>query len=276
MCAYEIRAQDFRILAFSPNDGVQHGLKNWSLSRLQAQDDATEHRSLATSLSKIFRKIGVRKAYAPSVGAANAAIINPFVLRQRIRLGKDIRLYREYAIPADGMFVWPGEAFVMSAAGCPIIVAVSAAEGLMIVTHAGRDSLIDRGAVLGKPARKNLSVVDAIVETMMDCGVLPGEILMQMHLSIPKEVFEHRFDHPQHGTYNRALNNFINMRWPDCTTKVDNGMLLDLEALFVEQARSAGLRYVEASNSLARFPELTHTRSDRPELRNLIVVKRND
>jgi hypothetical protein len=96
-----------------------------------------------------------------------------------------------------------------------------------------------------------------------------------MLFAIPAEAFEHRFDNFHYGEYNQALDSFVSKQWEGCMTQGDNGMFLNLESVFVEQARQAGVQQVRAEHSLAEYPRLAHTRDGGDiSRRNLIVVKR--
>ncbi len=268
-----IGQQEAILTVFEPDEAPRYGLTDWSLAPLQTQGDVQERYAHAKGISAALRSVGIREAFAPHVAAASAVIIDPAELVRRIRLGS-VSLYRNPDKPADGVPLNPGEAFVASAAGCPIIMA--SADAYMVVAHAGRDSLIDRGEVTsGKPSRPHSSVVDAIVAEFKKRGITPYEIAMCMHFAIPAESFEHRFSHPRYGEFNRELEKFINRRWPKCTVSGDNSMFLNLEFVFEEQAKQAGVWMVGAMNSLAEFPEFAHTRDGKdPGRRNLIIVKR--
>lgn len=268
------RSEQITVRALCPKDGRdRYGVQNWSLSPLQTQEDAWGNLTLATGLTRALRELEVRTAYAPNVAAASARVVNTADLRSRIRLN-EIDMYRRRDLPADGIFLKPGEAFMMSGAGCPLIIA-SAGEPLL-VAHAGRDSLVDRGAIAGSPSRRHVSVVHAIVEAFRSRGVHPERIRMTMLFAIPTETFEHRFDHPYLGDFNRKLGAFINARWPGCTVWNSGGVFLNLEFLFLEQATQAGVRDLDAMRSLTDCPRLAHTRDGNdPNRRNLYVVKRH-
>src|SRR3989344_558150 len=188
--------------AWSPDDAKRYQLKNWSLRSLQTQDDAFKHHALANCLRVALGSIGVKTAYAPSVVAMSAVMAHPEdIKKNRIQLGIDI--YRNPECPADGVFLQPNEAFVMSGAGCPFIIAT--ADEHMIVAHAGRDSLVERNAVLGRPSRRHVSIVYAIIEEFLKKGEQLNEIVMCMLFSIPTGLFDHHPMHSEYGAYNRAL-----------------------------------------------------------------------
>jgi len=260
--------------AWSPDDAKRCKLSSWSLRTLQIQEDIFKHHALANGVRAAIDSVGAQRAYAPSVVTANAVVVSSAELENRIPLGKSIVLYRNKDIPADGVFLEPGEAFVMSGAGCPVIIAI--AGEYMIVAHAGRDSLIERNAVFGKPSRKRVSIVYAMIEALAKRGAAPEDINMCMQFSIPTEMFEHSPDHPEYGAYNRALATLADTLWHGCVIRKNGSVFLDMESLFVEQAREVGIRCVWAMNSLAEFPALAHTRDTTdPSRRNLFVIKRN-
>lgn len=261
--------------ALSPEDArTQFGAPDWSLRSLQKQEDLGKNFFVGSALCMALHGTRARRAFAPNVALASAAIANNVEMKDRIRLW-NIDLYRNKDLPADGVTLDPGEAFVMSAGGCPVIIASGG--GSMVVAHAARDSLIDRKAVGGTPGREHISVVRSIVAALKKRGVRPGEVTMCMLFSIPVETFGHSFDHPEYGAYNRALETFINERWPDCTTRGNGGMFLDLERLFVEQARQEKVQGAWAMLSLRECPALAHTRDGKGrERRNLIIVKRDE
>jgi len=261
------------IHVYCPHEAYDRGLENWSLQALQRQQDTQEHYTLVRCINTVLSKMRVEKAFAPNVAAASASIVGSSELNRRIRLGTT-SLYRKKELPADGVFLEEGDAFIMSAAGCPLILAT--AGDYLITAHAGRDSLLDRTAIAeATPGRKHFSVVNAIIEAFVRKQMRPQQIAMCMQYAIPANMFGHRFDHPRHGAFNRALGTFVNYRWPGCAEEKDGTLFLNLESLFADQAREAGVRHVWHMNSLADFPLLAHTHDGKnPLARNLFVVKR--
>lgn len=264
---------DVTVSAWTPEDANRYGFSNWSLKPIQTRDDATRHHALANGLRAAISSMGARRAYAPNVAMASATIISADELKKRILLG-NIELYRDKEVPADGVSLRPGDAFVMSTAGCPIIIATAGEH--VIVAHAGRDSLIERNAVLGKPSRQHMSIVYAVIEEFLKRGESLNRIAMCMLFSIPTELFDHHPRHPEHGAYNRALVTMVDTLWHGSTVRKDENVFLDMESVFVNQAREMGVRCAWATHSLRNFPSLAHTRDGKdPSRRNLFVVKRN-
>lgn len=259
---------------FDPSDAEFYEIPSWSLKSLQRQEDIPDNRVFSEVLAHVLSTIGVRKAFAPSVAPASANITGTTELKDKIFLNSGIRLHRNKDFPADGIFLEPNEAFVMSAAGCPVITAVGGR--YMIVTHASRDSLIDRGAVVGEPTRKHVSVVHSIIDAFKERGVPAKYVEMCMQFSIPTEVFEHDFNHPQYGRYNRQLGEFVDGLWPDCTVRKNGGLLLNLEHVFMQQAARAHIASARTAERLDGHPYLAHTHDgEDPSRRNLFIVKRH-
>lgn len=267
---------EVEVNAWTPEDALRYGVQNWSLRPIQSQKDVERHHTLANGLRATLSSIGTQTVYAPNVSMMSAAVVpSGELMTSQIRLN-GASIYRNKDLPADGTFLGPEEAFVASAAGCPLIIANDKRYKNVVVAHAGRDSLVERSSVNGKPSRKHVSVVYSIVEALKERGATVGEINMCMLYCIPAEVFEHRLDHPQYGSYNHALGKLVDTLWPGCTSKKDGSMFLDLESLFIAQALESGVKHTWAMNSLSDFPALAHTRDGKdPSRRNLFVIKRN-
>ncbi|MCX6786432.1 MAG: hypothetical protein NTU85_01255 [Candidatus Kaiserbacteria bacterium] len=261
--------------AWCPNsEAQQYGVSNWSLRPIQKQRDVGGNPSLVAGIHSALCKMGVHKAFAPNVVLSSAQIVESSLLEDKIKLGEHASLYRKQNLPADGVFLGKRQAFVMSGAGCPVIIAT--AGEYMVVAHAGRDSLINRGVVIGEPNREYISVVHTIVKALHDRKVPIHEITMCMHFAIPTMMFEHRFDNPSYGSYNQALASLINSRWPSGIRRKNNSsVFISLEDIFEEQARQMGIREVWTGNSLSELPALAHTHDGKDtRRRNLIVIKR--
>ena len=265
------------VAVLGPDDTLRYRVPSWSLHPVQSKQDAEKNPALTRGLREVFRGLGVHKVYAPAVSWANAQIVDSRTLSEKIPLGADVVLHRNRSVRADGVFIGTGKAAAMCVAGCPCIIA-SAGEQ-MLAAHAGRDSLIDSDAVRGIKGRKNLSVVHSIIEAFLERGASIDEIAMCLLFSIPTEVFEHKFE-GSGGDYNKMLAMFVSHKWPLGVIHGRDRVFLNLETIFLAQAREAGIRdgYAWTAHPLSTYPTLAHTRDGHPDAvhrRNLIVVKRN-
>ncbi|GEM_PF-2485050 len=265
------------IAALGPKDAGKYGVGTWSLAGLQTAQDVPRAQKLSRALGEVFEALDIKNAYAPQVSQNSAYILTKGTLRRaRIDLGGRY-LWRNPELRSDGIFLDAGDAFIMSAAGCPAIIAT--AKSYMVVAHAGRDSLIDRQKILrGKRSRWYDSVVDAIVDNFRMKGVGAEEIILHTGFAIPSKYFWHDFDHIQWGFFNRKLLRFFRKQWPRAVGRYDErGFTIDLSGLIKDQAVSAGIKEknVITGDSLERYPELAHTRDGKdPARRNLIIIKR--
>ncbi len=264
------------IAIFGPKDAREHYLGSWSLSPLQkncAPDAKGEHERLTHGVGRTLRSLGVQTAYAPRVGPASAKIVESWQLQECIPLG-NVKLFRQHNLDADGVFLDEGEAFVMSAAGCPVIIASGGEH--FVAAHAARDSLIDRLFISGMRSRAFVSIVDFIVNRFRARDISPRDISMVMLFSIAPENFEHSPTHPTHGTYNRALIAIADSQWPGSIIRRNGSTYLNLEQVFVSQAHTAGVRKVWVEHTLDSHPGFVQTSvGDNKGKRNLVVVKRS-
>ncbi len=260
---------------FGPADALKYGVGNWSLGPLQNRSDVAKHPSLVSALRSVLQEMQVKDAFAPNVALSSARVIGTSLLL-RVPLDHGVVLHRNKTIPADAIFLEPGQAFVMSGAGCPVITATAGKN--MIVAHASRDSLIDRDAVMGNPTDRHMSVVHAIVAALKNRGAKTSDICMTMRFAIPAKFFGHPKNHPNptYRAYNRALKPFFaRQKWQEGIREEGDSVFLDVQRLFVEQARLEGIHQAYFTESLKEFPHLAHTRDGKDPLRrNLIVVKR--
>ncbi len=265
------------VAVLEPCEAFNRGVATWTLKRLRGPSDIFPEKTLVKILSEILETFRIKKAYAPSASASNAEIIST-AERGWIPIGypKKPKIMRNPTCPADGVVLNPGNGFIISTAGCPIIVATG--RGEMIVARAGRDSLIDRVIVderEGMYPRAHPSVVDSIVASFGNMGVPAGGIHMHAFFAIPSHLFTHRFDHPTYGRYNRRLYEFVSERWMSAIAgKTSRSFCLSLNNLIMAQAHNAGVGSVTASHSITDHPELAHTHDGQNKnRRNLVIVR---
>jgi hypothetical protein len=260
------------VRAFGPKDAENYGLQTWSLAKLQSQEDVPSNRRLMQAIQQELVDFGITKrAFAPHVSPASAAIVETERLTKRISFrGKEPVLFRNGELPADGIPLQPGEGFLMSNAGCAVVCA--AAGGHLYVLHAGRASLMPTWRIEGGTKEMYPTLIENIVTAFDGLGIPAPAIHMTMLLAIGVQHQKRELEHPIYGAYNRKLRSYLRSSCIDATIDGKDYFLLDLERVFVEQARLAGIKKVSALCSLEQFPELVQ-RSDSPE-RNLVIVRR--
>ena len=256
----------------------EYGVPNWSLKPIQRRRHVVygnrDQKRLASGLRYALSDIGVQKAYAPKTFPPSGKIADIRSLTERIFLNSDIEM-RRGKNPTDGIPIGVGDGFMASLGGCPFIIGT--ADRKAVVAHAALKSMIHPDVVMG---RKNLEEEPGIVKTIINWfgerGVPAEEVSLCMLLAIPAMAYKRQFDHPTFGAYNTALWELVSRKWPSGATRRGGNMFINLESLFLEQAREGGVRNAETMFSLAEFPDLPHTYNVKwhQDMRYLAVIKR--
>lgn len=263
-----------------------HG--GWSLKEIYSQEALDSNPAFKTRLGAVLARYTGSTVYAPSVGYHSGEIVaHARQLTQRITFPNGITMYRNKQVRADGVFVKSGQSFVMSGAGCMPAVAAGTNDdnqSFMLPFHVSRDSALDRSLVLGNgPSRSHRSVVEAAIDAMGERGVTPDRIAIRGYFSLPKACFEHPFEHPVHGEYNRRMADCVSKYWGnDCVSVEDTddgrSAFLDMPSLLVQQADRLGVKDVKCEHTLKLSGPFAHTRHPDERLRterNLSIVHRS-
>lgn len=247
---------------------------DWSLKDIYDQAGADRNPDLVAHLRSEFLPLGVTRAYGPSVAPMSGAIVDPGELTSRIVLDEGLELFRNRDLPSDGIWLEPGEAFVMSGGGCP--VAIAEGGGICLVAHVGRESAIDRERLLGRtPKRKYMSVIDAMAMTACRRGVEPRDMTLRVLFQIPTSLFAHPLDDAQHGEAHRAILRYAQGLGESVATVRDGNMHLSMHELVMAQGRLVGFRVDDVDHALPEDGPFGHTRhpvSGLRDQRNLVTV----
>ena len=261
--------------AWSPGE---YFVPNWSLKPVRNQNDVSqgnaELQRLTRGLRYAFFDMDMHRAYAPKIVPPSGKITDVRSLTERIRLDEEMYLHRGKD-SADGVRLAVDDGFMASLGGCGLVVAAGGQQ--VLVAHAALDSLIHPEVAMGKKSiEKEPGIVNAMVDWFLERAVPTEEISMCMLFAIPAMAYKRQFNHPTFGPYNTALWKLISNRWPSGAARRNGNMFLNLENLFLEQARQRGVRNVRTKLSLAELPDLTHTytTTGNPNVRYLAVVKR--
>ncbi len=244
--------------AWGPGD-IDHG-KNWSLAKLQTQEDVRSNVALCRHIRKAVHTMGVHTCLAPNVVAFSGLVTEGKALVNALGIGGKITIYRNKLVSADGVPVPKGHALIMSGAGSPAIIA--AGRGMVIIGQAGLRSLVDMGAVVGNPTREHMGILYSIVSEFNKNGVPAKELSIHMVGAIAPHDYEHD------TASNKNLLEFISERWPNGVWK---RKYISLEGILLGQAKECGISRAQTSHPLDELLSLTHTRKD-PTARNLFVI----
>lgn len=229
----------------------------------------------------------IRRALVPHA-AFNGLVVEPECGRDELLLDAEhVRAMSK--APLEGYELQPGEALISAAGGCMFIAALGkTVRGTMrmIASHAGRDSLIDRGRIEGKVARRYEGVVHAIVAAFGRWGIPPKQLELFGFYPLEAAVFTHRLDHPEYGSFNAAMLEDLQTRWGPRTAYlvadedgVERSVALSLRQLFLAQARTLGILHASCEGAIGPGSIFAHTRHADPRMRdkrNLVIIQRTE
>lgn len=216
---------------------------DWTLKNLRVPEDVQKHPAEAERIGRVLAEHGIKRAYAPHVAPASGIIIPRPRLSSVLELPHEVTLFRNAAMPADGVALGRGEAFVMSGGGCPVLV--MSGDGMCIAAHASRDSLLDTCHIRTgerNPDRPHKSVINAMVSWAArreTSPLKPRQSKLSGYFSISTDWFRHSPDHPDFGVLNVQRAKYIERNWGPGIV-IGPHLCLNIENLSRAQARTAG------------------------------------
>jgi hypothetical protein len=247
---------------------------NLSVQDLYTQEDAERNVPLANRVARILSSHGIQVAYAPSVEAATAEIVSREQLSSRIELADSVLLCRQKEIPANGVRIARGEAFIMCSPGHPVII--THGRGYTHAAYMGLQSAIDEGRLYGKPPRRFEGILYALAYEYLQLGVPLHEVRALMLFPLKASNFTLRFDDEVYGELNRDRHEYIKKRWGEGIVREDDGQLC-MSTLAKAQAKKIGFKSFECKCPLPTRKSFVTDPDPRPEFAervNLTLVWR--
>lgn len=222
------------------------GGRDWSLKDLYSPHRQTE---LGMDLGREMHALGAEQVLAPTPGF-NAEFIARDRLTTRIPLTQDysvtsLSLWRNKAEPADcAPLFFKGCAGVFSAGGCPLVLGVHEANA--VFAHAGQQSVFDPGLVMDEGAtRTHESVANTILHALGNMArhyLDPSDVEVWVIGSIKGDQLSHDLDHPEHGTYNKALVRYGQRYANNAVSEDGRKVYVDLPRVLEQQFLALGVR----------------------------------
>ncbi|HYF13220.1 MAG TPA: hypothetical protein VD928_02910 [Candidatus Paceibacterota bacterium] len=268
---------------------------NWTMSNLRVPEDARKKSPLTTYLPQFARELQIEKFFAPSPIEFNGRICNQSELNISIPLGSSLSVRR--GARAEGCLLYPDEGFLLSIAGCAIIVAYMDGNSCLEtlnrtgVAHGGLKSFFNHKRVLidndSSPPKPHESVVGNLLSAINFTRERAKDthILIAYPIEAGKLVYD--WNYPGDGDQNRRMCEFFYSHLgPECFVDWDAHKTVKkfaLERIAIKQCTEAGVpeENIEvisspayyANNGMTRWFE---TRGD-PEFkdwRNLGIIAR--
>ena len=182
----------------------------------------------------------------------NARIIGRAILSRKLILPYGVTLFRNQSVPADGTSLRkPGDAGILSAGGCSIIVATLGDE--VVFAHAGRECVLDRTRVLTNGAQTSRwapSVVDNIVCALTPHPELRRYLRAWVFYSIKAQDFDHRFDDAKHASYNKAAAHYLPQEYGREFGRIDDeAVYIDIPKIVRRQFHQLGVENVSLEHA---------------------------
>lgn len=266
---YMFERDGYTVVAISPSAGGQTLAGVYSDEDLKRSGDKA--RSLAQTLSPYATE---EKIFAPSVQHQCGEVVRGYRLSDRIHLPKSITLLRNKDLPADGVVLEPRESFLMSTTGALL---VASGGGRVIAASATRDSLIDRGRLMGERTRNFETVLTSMRNHFGVKQVDPGEVTVRLFFAYSPQDFAHELVDRDGKSfeYNRRLADYLSATCPDAVTRTSEIAYIDLMQLVAHQCRQLKFKFLPerrlSSNSV--FAHARHRDPQMADKRNLMLVR---
>jgi copper oxidase (laccase) domain-containing protein len=198
------------------------GERNYSFREIDQSPDAYEtHKDVFAALAAIPADCDF---YAPSPVLMNAEIVEPDEIRaaplaKRWAMKRSVAPFGDFflhrGLAADGLACLdPQTGYAMSSADCALIVVEC--DGIIIATHAGRNSIVDVPAIQGEQPRRNESVVETIFNNYV-CLAEAKQTHVWVGLSIsPGSHFQHVRGNPRFPHNDRMIDTITKKYGKEC------------------------------------------------------------
>lgn len=275
----ESETVQYRSRCIRPKPEGPPGPTNWSLKQLE---ESAFRRRLYEELGDLKEEANL--FLAPTVEYLSGVMLRKSEFTRDIPLGSSGPHLRrpEKDRKADGVWLDPGDGFLMSAGGCPVII-LTTPNGNCGVAHAALDSLIDPYLVhheQGREPHPYPSIIDAMVETAMRTGVHPTAMTLRAFYAVPWQSFRYSKRDPIYGIRNSRLH--IHMQTEGFGQAIithEGHEHVCVDTLIWLQAKKRRIGTIEVNRTLpynGKFPYVTNQNPDLTrDSRSLIIVTRS-
>lgn len=207
------------------------------------QPAAQTDRAVMRRLSAVTNPRYVHRILMPRPDTFNAVVVTTETpgWTELAPSNTNVRILR--GVLADGVVLGEHEAGFINSGGCPTIIMMDKKSGTIVVGHAGRESLYDKGYIDGggpTPGRPAESIVYSMLDTLKLAQI------RNIHVFITCGISGIHFRHPlsceRYGDRNRAMIEHIRQRWGDsCLLDRPELGRISLHELIVAQCVGRGI-----------------------------------
>lgn len=215
---------------------------NWDNRTISDADDLNivNLKERFERIAAVCKAVGVHKVFCPNPTQFNAAVIQGKKLTKLIRTrDKSFTMCRGQN--ADGVILKEDDAYWISSADCPTIVAYSPLSETAVAAHAGRDSLVNR-MFLQSGRRIGDRPADSVVESIVKCFSQKeiGNLHIAVIAGIEADLFQHPLEDAKYGVYNRQLKKYLQKTAPIAISESNNILRINIPALIKQQFLTLG------------------------------------
>lgn len=161
-------------------------VRNWNFAGETIEEIETRNPGVIAAVQEVMRELDIKRALVPKP-AFNARVVSARDLIKEIFPN----FFR--GADADGAIITqPGDAYFLASADCLTAVLYHEPAHQLVGLHCGRNALVDRDRLAGKPARESESVIDAGIRLLSQDGrVDPRAFRAFLAAGIGPESFTH-------------------------------------------------------------------------------------
>ncbi len=162
-------------------------VRNWNFAGQTVGEIEARNPGVVADLQEVIRELDIKRALVPKP-AFNARVVSARDLTKEIFPN----FFR--GADADGAIITqPGDAYFLASADCLTGVIYDGDMHHAAGLHCGRNALVDRDALAGKPPREHDSVIDAGILTLVDQSPIN---LRELRVFLAAGIGPASFTHP--------------------------------------------------------------------------------
>ncbi|MBI5370278.1 laccase domain-containing protein [Candidatus Uhrbacteria bacterium] len=161
-------------------------VRNWNFAGETPEAIEANNPGVSADIAEVMDQLEIHRALVPRP-AFHAMVCEP----SQLTVERLPRFFR--GVDADGVLLTEsGDAYILASADCLTTVVYDCYQHTLVALHCGRNALIDRERLAGKPPRQYASVIEAGLDALNRYArVDPSKLLVFLAAGIGPETFVH-------------------------------------------------------------------------------------